>query len=95
MIQHRECRCYVHRYVWGAHRHADGLEADGKDLAGEYTTRWPDTRVLFVSGYSDGIGDLVSMGGQFTYMETPFTPNALSAKVREILDGPLVAAKSA
>ena len=48
-----------------------------------------------VSGYTDGIGDLVIGDGQFTYMQKPFTPNALPAKERELLNEPVVVAKSA
>jgi CheY-like chemotaxis protein len=67
----------------------------GRDLADEFTSRWPDTKVLFVSGYADGLGDLATGDGKFTYMGKPFTPNALSAKVREVLNNPEVEAKSA
>jgi len=67
----------------------------GRDLADEFTARWPETKVLFVSGYTDGISELVTGDGRFTYMGKPFTPNALSAKVREVLNNPEAEAKSA
>ena len=57
----------------------------GRELANRFAVRRPDVQVLFVSGYTDGIEDLVSNDGQFNFFEKPFTPSALSMKVRDVL----------
>lgn len=60
----------------------------GRDLARRILASWPQTRVLYVSGYAeaspDGIGAL-EPGAAF--LQKPFTPDALVRKVREVLDG--------
>ena len=45
-------------------------------------------RVLFTSGYMDDtvVQEVVAMGAQF--LPKPFTPDALTQKVREVLDDP-------
>jgi len=57
----------------------------GRELARRLLASWPDTRVLYVSGYSDA-----STAGQIEpeahFLQKPFTPDALVRKVREILD---------
>ncbi len=49
----------------------------------------PDVRVLFMTGYapeSTRLAELISSGG-LPVIEKPFTPSALAAKVRIVLDG--------
>jgi len=62
-------------------------EMDGAELAARVTALRPETRVLFMSGYTDdaiaGRG-LIAEGGRF--LQKPFTPDGLVSKVRGILE---------
>jgi PAS domain S-box-containing protein len=61
----------------------------GTDLAGELLSRRPEVKVLYMSGYTGdriGPGDLAGEASGF--LQKPFTPDALSRKVRELLGGP-------
>ncbi len=59
----------------------------GRELAERLSTVRPTLRVLFMSGYTD---DAISRHGILeegvTFLQKPFTPDALSRKVRELLD---------
>ncbi len=60
----------------------------GRDLATRLTALHPSMRVLYLSGY--GREDLVGLGlggADVPFLPKPFSPAALSRKVREILDG--------
>ena len=61
----------------------------GTDLADCITASRPDIRVLYVSGYSDG---LPSANGSaklnWAYLQKPFTGDALLRSIREALDMP-------
>jgi two-component system, cell cycle sensor histidine kinase and response regulator CckA len=60
----------------------------GPDLAREVIARHPETRVLFVSGYTDE--SVVQHGvaaRQVAFLQKPFTHNVFLAKVREVLEG--------
>jgi len=61
---------------------------NGGTLAQRLSRRHPKMRVLFTSGYIDDVvvQEVVAMGAQF--LPKPFTPNALTQKVREVLDQP-------
>lgn len=61
---------------------------DGGALAQRLSRRNPKMRVLFTSGYMDHVvvQEVVAMGAQF--LPKPFTPDALTQKVREVLDEP-------
>jgi two-component system, cell cycle sensor histidine kinase and response regulator CckA len=64
----------------------------GRELAQRFSTRSPGTRVLFMSGYTDNViaqGGVLEAGTSF--VQKPFSPRALAAKVREVLDHPVVA----
>jgi two-component system cell cycle sensor histidine kinase/response regulator CckA len=61
---------------------------NGRDLATRLADLRPDTRVIFMSGYTD---DAVTRHGVLepgsAYVQKPFTPDAIARKVREVLDG--------
>jgi|Deesub1362B_J571_1020462.scaffolds.fasta_scaffold05785_2 PAS domain S-box-containing protein len=63
-------------------------EMSGSRLVEEVEKCCPDTRILFMSGYSHEI-ILRGSGGKrsYPYIQKPFTPVALGFKVREVLDG--------
>ncbi len=58
----------------------------GRELADQMAQLRPDTKVLYVSGYTD---DSVVRNGVFAdemqFLHKPFTPDTLAAKVSEIL----------
>lgn len=60
----------------------------GRDLAQRVLMSHPEAKVLFMSGYTD---DAVVQHGVRTHevslLRKPFTPYALAARVREVLDG--------
>jgi len=58
----------------------------GKALAEELHARWPAIKVLFMSGYPNEV--ILRHGvidGVVNYLEKPFTPSQLAAKVREVM----------
>ena len=63
---------------------------NGRVLAETLLSERPETRVLFASGYTD---DAVLLHGvrtdEVSYIQKPFTPQALVQRVREVLDQPL------
>jgi PAS domain S-box-containing protein len=64
-------------------------DMSGTELAAELAGRHPEIRVLFMSGYTDDAvvrHGLLAAGRAF--IQKPFTPDALTRKVREILDAP-------
>jgi signal transduction histidine kinase/ActR/RegA family two-component response regulator len=59
----------------------------GPELAAQLRGRRPSLRVLFTSGYAEGVqlgGALAE--GTATFLEKPFVPEALAQRVREVLD---------
>jgi two-component system cell cycle sensor histidine kinase/response regulator CckA len=64
-------------------------QMSGRELAQHFARTRPDMRVLFMSGYTDTA--IVRHGVLETgtaFISKPFTPDALAAKVREVLDAP-------
>jgi len=61
----------------------------GRDLAERIHTSHPESKILFMSGYTD---DAVVQHGvqtqEVSLLRKPFTPYALAARVREVLDAP-------
>ena len=61
-------------------------QMNGIDLANQFLTIHPYTRILFTSGYPD---EPVLRQGSVDFIQKPFVPAALSRKVREVLDKPV------
>lgn len=58
---------------------------NGCDLAEEFSGLRPDARIMFMSAYTDDPRAVnVSLGA--AYLQKPFAPDALTRKVRELLD---------
>ena len=59
----------------------------GKELANRLKALMPDLKVLFMSGYTDDpIMHNGVLGRGVAFLQKPFTPEALSGKVRETID---------
>jgi PAS domain S-box-containing protein len=68
----------------------------GRELAKRLTARHPKMRVLYMSGYTFGITTQPGMQSGLledgvSFLQKPFTPSALSEKVREVLDRSIAA----
>jgi DNA-binding NtrC family response regulator len=61
----------------------------GPELASRVAAARPGTRVLFISGYAEetALADVEPRAG-IGFLEKPFDPDALTRKVRELLEGP-------
>lgn len=55
----------------------------GPQLARLAKKRWPEIRVLYMSGYADD--DIQELDGDFAFLQKPFTPSELTAKIAEVL----------
>src|SRR3984893_7847646 len=71
----------------------------GRELAKRLTARHPKMRVLYMSGYTFSIvAQTAAQNGLLedgvAFLQKPFTPSALSEKVREVLDRSVVTSKS-
>jgi PAS domain S-box-containing protein len=71
----------------------------GRELAKRLTARHPKMRVLCMSGYTFGITTQTGMQSGLledgvAFLQKPFTPSALSEKVREVLDRSVAASRS-
>jgi two-component system, cell cycle sensor histidine kinase and response regulator CckA len=67
-------------------------EMGGRELAEQVRARHPGVRLLFMSGYTEDAAMRRSfLDSSDSFLAKPFTPTALVAKVREVLDGPSAA----
>lgn len=55
----------------------------GPALARLAKNRWPNIRVIYMSGYADD--DIQGLEGNFAFLQKPFTPAELKAKIAEVL----------
>jgi CheY-like chemotaxis protein len=61
-------------------------EYSGAELAKKLTGSRPDLRVLYMSGYTDeAIIHHGVLSANIAYLQKPFTPDVLAAKVKEVL----------
>ncbi len=61
----------------------------GGELAERLTMLRPDLKVLYISGYMDEVHAGRGLSNQGTaFLQKPFTPGALTSRVRELLDLP-------
>ncbi len=61
----------------------------GKELADKVAELQPDIKIIFTSGYtSDTISHYGVLAPGVTFLQKPFSPKILVAKVRELLDTP-------
>ena len=63
---------------------------NGRELVERWRARHPETRALFMSGYTDATAH--SQGGLpvgAAFIQKPFAPSALARRVREVLERPL------
>lgn len=68
---------------------------NGRELAEQLTASRPETRVLYMSGYTENaIGSNGTLNPEISLLQKPFTSEMLARKVREVLETP-IAAKSA
>lgn len=59
----------------------------GVGLAEQMSLRYPNIRVLFLSGYTDDKALRQElMNGKIDFLQKPFSPTALATKVRMVLD---------
>jgi len=60
---------------------------NGPELAKRFLSVRPETKVLFMSGYTDKvIGYVGALEPGTAFLQKPFTPQILAHKVREVLN---------
>lgn len=55
----------------------------GQELAHLARERWPEIRVIYMSGYPNH--ELENLLGDAAFLQKPFTPSELMAKVKELI----------
>ena len=65
---------------------------NGVELAERLAERWPDMKVLYMSGYTDaGVASLGALQSSACFLHKPFTSQSLALKVRSVLQGEVAA----
>ena len=60
----------------------------GRDLVTRLIPLRPEMKIILMSGYADrGMEHHETLDGNLNFLAKPFSPHALAAKLREILDG--------
>ena len=59
----------------------------GSQLAAEFRAQRPSIKVLYMSGYDHSAANSDMLQEEVPFLQKPFTPSVLSAKVRDVLDG--------
>jgi len=62
-------------------------KVSGRELAGQINAVRPDMKILYMSGYTDNA--IIASGilhKEVAFLQKPFTPAALTEKVREVLE---------
>jgi two-component system cell cycle sensor histidine kinase/response regulator CckA len=79
------------RHVGGLHLVVTDMvmpEMSGIELADRIALSYPEVKVLLMSGYTrDEAARRGIASDRYAFLEKPFTPSRLAAKVRELLDG--------
>jgi two-component system, cell cycle sensor histidine kinase and response regulator CckA len=68
----------------------------GRELASRIAVQRPNTKILFISGYTDdSIFRHGVLEGGVAYLQKPFNLKAIAQKIREVLDGAPAPARDA
>jgi FixJ family two-component response regulator len=60
---------------------------NGPELAKQFRSIRPETKILFMSGYTDKvISRTTALEPGTAFLQKPFTPQTMTHKVREVLD---------
>ena len=61
----------------------------GWELADRLLTQFPNTRLIYTSGYPEGAqAQHAGQGDDINYLPKPYAPEVIAEKVREVLDTP-------
>lgn len=64
-------------------------QMSGRELARELSATRPYMKILYISGYADrSLEQMGEVSSGFSYLEKPFSPDALMREVRAVLDTP-------
>ncbi len=62
-------------------------DIDGIEILKKITAKWPETKVLMITGYSTVEVAVQSLRlGAYNFIEKPFTPDTLLAAVKEVFE---------
>ena len=61
---------------------------NGRELADQLLELRPDTRVLYMSGYTEDVVIQRGVSGERVFLGKPFTTGELTTTVRQVLDAP-------